>query len=130
MTKLYFEARFAGHLLTAPCPFVYGQACELRIEIAVPAEGRGGEIHTAHKKLKVLTWDTTMAEFVATTSSSRNFVKVCATFNRIEGTRELKQGKWISGMVVFRLLGIRHAPVPVTEAAEEQEVLRVLVSVA
>ena len=134
MTKPYFEARFAGHLVTDPRLFMDGQACELRIEIALPTPGRGGDIYTALKKVKVKAWDTATAEFLAETFSARDFVEVRGVFEQVESAWQIQQGKdagkWVSGMAVFRLVGIRHVPTPVAEAAEEPEVPRVLAGVA
>ena len=134
MTKPYFEARFAGHLITDPRQFMDGQACELRIELALPTPGRGGETYTAIKKVKVKAWDEVVANAIAATYSAGDFVEVVATFDQVEPAWQIKNGKdagkWVSGTVVFRLLGIRYAPIPVAEAAEEPEMPRVLAGVA
>lgn len=117
------SAHIVGHLIAEPRMFELrnGVGCDLRVLVTRRYYDDLGIPSTAETRVKVVTYDTVMAERLVGEFKAGNFVEIIADNVRVEKAWQNKDGKWVSGSAVFHLAKIRH--VPVEQPAETPEVL-------
>jgi hypothetical protein len=98
-----------GHLITDPRQFPARESvgCDLRILITRQFIDNNGIPRTGERRVKVVTYDTVMAERLLRDFKQRDFVEITCTDVRVERAWKNRQDEWVSGSAVFTLAKIR-----------------------
>ncbi|MFG1879521.1 hypothetical protein ACGFIV_32275 [Sphaerisporangium sp. NPDC049003] len=114
------SAHIVGHVIAAPRTFSLreGVGCDLRVLVTRRFYNSFGIPTTAETRVKVVTYDTVMAERLIRDYQMGAFVEIIADNVRVEKPWQNKQGEWVRGSAVFTLEKIRHVTVQTPESGE------------
>jgi len=105
----HFSARIVGHVSAKPRTFDFGNGmgCDLRILSTRTFYNAVGVKNNVDLYIKTVTFDASLAEFLAENFKENDFVEIEATNVRVEKPWKNAKKEWVSGSAVFTIDKIR-----------------------